>query len=128
TGSLKSGNYKFRAYTNWMKNFDPSYYYEQSLSIINPQTYAASTNETDDLAPQIQFLVEGGSLINGLESKVACKVTGAGGFGIPYHAALIKNGRDTILRFKDFKFGMSTFSFTPVVNTSYTCVFTLNGK
>ena len=32
---IRTGNYLIRAYTNWMKNFDPSFYFEQPLTIIN---------------------------------------------------------------------------------------------
>ncbi len=28
-------NYVFRAYTNWMKNFSPDFYYEHTLHIVN---------------------------------------------------------------------------------------------
>src|SRR5579872_7270189 len=33
--TLNSGNYKLRAYTNWMKNFGPGYFFEQPVTIIN---------------------------------------------------------------------------------------------
>ena len=33
--NLNSGNFKFRAYTNWMKNFDAQFYFEQAITIIN---------------------------------------------------------------------------------------------
>src|ERR1700712_2221044 len=34
-GFLPSGNYVLRAYTNWMKNFSPEFYYEHTLHIVN---------------------------------------------------------------------------------------------
>ncbi len=33
--TLNSGNYKLRAYTSWMKNFGPDYFFEQPITIIN---------------------------------------------------------------------------------------------
>jgi hypothetical protein len=33
--SVNSGNYKLRAYTNWMKNFSAVYYFEKPLTIVN---------------------------------------------------------------------------------------------
>lgn len=33
--SLPTSNYQIRAYTNWMKNFDPHYFYSIELSIYN---------------------------------------------------------------------------------------------
>src|SRR6185312_15122950 len=33
--SVPSGEYLFRAYTSWMKNFNPDLYYSQALTIFN---------------------------------------------------------------------------------------------
>ena len=33
--SLPTGNYLLRAYTNWMKNFPPEFYFEQTISVVN---------------------------------------------------------------------------------------------
>jgi hypothetical protein len=35
--SLNSGNYLFRAYTNWMKNFPADYYFEKQITILIPK-------------------------------------------------------------------------------------------
>jgi hypothetical protein len=32
---LVTGNYKIRAYTNWMKNFSPNFFFEKEVSIVN---------------------------------------------------------------------------------------------
>src|SRR6218665_1704505 len=32
---INTGNYVVRAYTNWMKNFSPEFYYQQSITILN---------------------------------------------------------------------------------------------
>ena len=34
--SMPSGNYLLRAYTNWMKNFEPDLYFEKTITIVNP--------------------------------------------------------------------------------------------
>src|ERR1700733_1805307 len=34
--SVTNGNYKFRAYTSWMKNFSPDFYFEKPITLINP--------------------------------------------------------------------------------------------
>lgn len=33
--SLKEGNYRIRAYTNWMRNFDDAYYFDKTITIGN---------------------------------------------------------------------------------------------
>src|SRR5205823_2009621 len=34
--SINSGNYRLRAYTNWMKNFSADFYFEKTITIVNP--------------------------------------------------------------------------------------------
>ena len=38
--SINTGNYQFRAYTNWMKNFDADFFFEKRITIINAYKYA----------------------------------------------------------------------------------------
>src|SRR5687768_14066520 len=33
--SINSGNFTLRAYTNWMRNFKPDYYFHTDISIVN---------------------------------------------------------------------------------------------
>lgn len=35
TDSLKEGNYRIRAYTNWMRNFDEDYFFDKTITIGN---------------------------------------------------------------------------------------------
>src|ERR1700712_1662086 len=119
--SLSNGNFKLRAYTNWMKNFSPDYYFEKKITIVNPQrtpTYAKSNKGDYD----IQFFPEGGSLVNGINSKVAFKAVGKDGMGIDFTGAIINQKNDTIIRFKPLKFGMGQFSFTPAADNTYKAV------
>ena len=71
---IKSGHYVLRAFTNWMKNFDPGFVFQKSLRIINP---SVTTNQEIAEKPrvtfQIDFFPEGGDMINGLTGKVAVK-------------------------------------------------------
>jgi len=120
-----NGNYKFRAYTNWMKNFSPEYYFEKKLTIVNPQIapppmIAANPNDFD-----IQFFPEGGNLVSGLTSKVGFKAVNKAGMGIDLTGAVINQKNDTIVKFKTLKFGMGNFSFTPDAANTYKAVIRL---
>jgi hypothetical protein len=44
--NLPTGNYKFRAYTAWMKNFGPEFFFEKQVSIINPLSNAKTQIKT----------------------------------------------------------------------------------
>ncbi len=71
--SFNSGVYRLRAYTNWMKNFDPVYYFEKPITIVNSLknlNRGAALPRNYDL----QFFPEGGNLVQGIQSKVAFKI------------------------------------------------------
>src|SRR5690606_715596 len=68
--SLATGNYRFRAYTHWMKNFPPGFFYHQVISIVNPFLVPDQRTEKKESDLRVWFFPEGGHLVNGLESKI----------------------------------------------------------
>jgi hypothetical protein len=124
--SLSNGNYKLRAYTNWMKNFSPDYYFEKNILIVNPLKTPDAITRQIQKDYDVQFFPEGGNLINGITSRVAFKVTAASGLALEAYEGFIVNGHnDTITRFKPLKFGMGSFMFSPGVNTTYKAIIKL---
>ncbi|WP_018619480.1 hypothetical protein [Spirosoma luteum] len=117
--SLRSGLYRMRAYTNWMKNFSADYFFEKNLTIVNPFTPIDPPLPKAITDYDIQFFPEGGNLVQGLASKVAFKVADSTGHGIPVRGWLMSGQSDTLVRFASHKFGMGTFRFTPTANTTY---------
>ncbi|MDP9230432.1 MAG: hypothetical protein M3O67_07155 [Bacteroidota bacterium] len=114
-----SGNYIFRAYTTWMKNFDPEFYFQKNITIINTiQKYPIISEKIPD-SFDVHFFPEGGDLVNELQSKVAFRVTDASGKGIDFNGAIIDQNNDTIVRFYPAKFGIGNFIFTPEKNSRY---------
>src|SRR5579872_918109 len=81
--SLPPGNYRVRAYTQWMRNDGEGAFFYQTIpiaSLINnrvPESIARrpATNDKAD----VQFFPEGGTLIAGIRSKVAFKAIGTNG-------------------------------------------------
>jgi hypothetical protein len=120
-GSLNSGIYKLRAYTSWMKNFSADYYFEKPVTIINSlkalDVQPASLRNYD-----IQFFPEGGSLVQGIQSRVAFKVVDQSGRGVDCKGFLLNNKNDTIISFQSLKFGIGNFIFTPAAGTTYKAV------
>jgi hypothetical protein len=70
-GELEAGVYFLRAYTQWMTNFNPSFQYIKQLLIYNPAS--AKKIELNTSAWKTIAQPEGGSLIEGLETKVAVR-------------------------------------------------------
>jgi hypothetical protein len=126
--SVKSGNYKLRAYTSWMKNFSPEYYFEEIIRIVNPQVVSDISNKQNSPGYDIQFFPEGGNLVNDIKSKVAFKAVGVDGKGIDFKGVVVDQKNDTVLRFSPLKFGMGSFLFTPAKNNTYTAVIRTAGN
>ncbi|MEO8887664.1 MAG: hypothetical protein ABI367_16485 [Mucilaginibacter sp.] len=127
--SATSGNYKLRAYTNWMKNFSADKYFEKNITIINSQKeITLQTKEPVVADYDVQFFPEGGNLVSGLNSKIAYRAVGADGKGIDFTGAIVNRANDTIVRFKPHKFGIGTFIFKPEATNAYRAVLKVNGK
>lgn len=122
--SLTSGNYKIRAYTNWMKNAGPDYFFEKQVTIVNTQKNRdlPQPPATTAGAPDIRFFPEGGNLVAGIPSKMACKVQGTDGKGLNFRGGIINENNDTVVRFHSFKFGTGSFNFTPAAGHTYKAV------
>jgi hypothetical protein len=121
--SANNGNYKLRAYTNWMKNFSPDYYFEKSIAIINPLKSPEAVAKAQPLGYDVQFFPEGGSLVAGVNSKVAFKVTASDGNGLSeYRGFIVDQKNDTVARFNPLKFGIGSFLFTPVAGNVYKAI------
>ena len=53
--TINNGAYKLRAYTSWMKNFSPEFYFEKVITIINPQIIPEADMEKNSPSYNIQF-------------------------------------------------------------------------
>lgn len=117
--SLRSGTYRMRAYTNWMKNFSSGYFFEKTLTIVNPFTPFDPPQPKALPDYDIQFFPEGGNLVQGLTGKVAFKAADSTGRGVAVRGWLLNDKNDTLSRFASLAFGMGTFTLTPEANTTY---------
>ena len=119
--SANNGSYKLRAYTNWMKNFSPEFYFEKPLTIINtikiPEPIKPVVAKND-----IQFFPEGGNLIMNVVNKVAFKAVDIHGNGVSIRGVIMNSHNDTVTKFKSFKFGMGIFLFKPDSDKKYKAI------
>ncbi|HEY9195950.1 MAG TPA: hypothetical protein VIM77_06780, partial [Mucilaginibacter sp.] len=126
--NLSTGNFLLRAYTSWMKNFGPEYYFSKKLTIINPLKSPDAVPKPAPANYDIQFFPEGGNLLAGVESTIAVKATDQWGKGANFKGAIINQKNDTILRFQSLKFGMGRFNFKPQNNVVCRAVINIDGK
>ena len=128
--TINSGNYKIRAYTNWMKNAGPDYFFEKMITIVNAQKSRepSSPQSTSAAPPEIHFFPEGGNLVTGIQSKIACKVIGSDGKGLPFKGNIVDENNNIVTDFKSLIFGMGNFLFTPMPEHTYKAVLTIGNN
>lgn len=125
--SLNSGHYLFRAYTSWMKNFDPAYFFESRVTVFNPRKPMADAKPAA-AGYDVQFFPEGGHLVLGINNRVAFKVTGSDGKGVAAGGIIVTSHGDTAAKISTFKFGIGSFVFTPQANENYKAIINVNGQ
>ncbi len=126
--NLSTGNFILRAYTSWMKNFDPDYYFSKKLSIINPLKSPDKEYKAIAATYDVQFFPEGGSLVNGIASVVGVKANDQWGKSVNFKGAILNQKNDTLIKFESLKFGIGHFSFKPENGGVYHAVVNIDGK
>lgn len=136
---FKEGNYRLRAYTQWMRNSDKDYFFDHTFMIGDPflnSTDAKSNSkiikkETKEKVSKkailkgelsdsdVQFFPESGGLINGITSKVAFKAIGINGAGISIKGKIKDNEGKEIAGFSSLYAGMGAFDLKPESGKSY---------
>lgn len=126
--SLASGSYTVRAYTSWMQNFGPEYYFHHPVTVLNTFSASGTVASKDSAAYDVQFFPEGGNLVQGLRSKVGFKVTNHAGKAVPAAGQVLDQNGAVAATFTTLRFGMGNFVFTPAAGRTYTAVVTLPGR
>jgi hypothetical protein len=137
--SINTGNYRLRAYTNWMKNFGPGSFFEEPLTIVNtfkgfiidsPATRPAPSDPqrpTSTRPPAVPYILtffpEGGDLISNLASNIAFEATDDQGRPISTGGYIVTDKRDTVAFFHTGAEGMGKFTLTPSAANTYTAIF-----
>ncbi|MGV3588820.1 MAG: hypothetical protein ACO1OF_17575 [Adhaeribacter sp.] len=118
--TIASGNYLVRAYTNWMKNFSPEFYFEKVITVVNTlQDTEVIAPPAPALAVDIQFFPEGGNLVRGVPTKVGFRAVNTQGQGVPVTGVILDENDQTVAPIQALKFGIGTFTFTPANNKTY---------
>ena len=124
-----SGEYKFVAFTNWMKNFKEQNYFVETIKIIDPKKETVIKNKTISDKIDAQFLPESGHLLANTENKIGVVIKNELGFGVSnLTGELLDNNKLIITSFKVNKLGIGNFVFTPGFNNKYTVKIHHNDK
>ncbi|WP_462251108.1 TonB-dependent receptor [Ekhidna sp.] len=117
---LKSGEYQVRAYTNWMRNFDDEFIFRKNFKILNPLNSSEESNaNVPNDSIYLDFLPEGGDLIDGIGSKVAIKAYDKFGFGVSLEGVIKSKDGATNTDFNTNELGMGEIYLTPSSDSDY---------
>jgi len=122
---LKSGKYRLRAYTNYMRNYDDHLFFNKDISIINSSDNAGVFSDTARYIKnklEITFFPEGGSLVDYVSSIIAFKAVNASGAGCEASGEIYSSAGDLVTTFKSTHRGMGAFSLKPVHGLKYYAV------
>jgi TonB-dependent SusC/RagA subfamily outer membrane receptor len=133
--TLPEGLYQIRAFTNWMQNFDEAFYFNRNFAVTNPayskliSPKQARANQKEivnreKMADEIdlQFMPEGGVLVNDLLSTVAFKAINQLGKGVNIKGSIVDENGTEITPFETFFKGMGRFLLTPKKGKKYFAV------
>jgi hypothetical protein len=111
-----SDEYTLTAYTNWMRNQSPDFYFTKRFLVVG-NTPSVSTASKSDL--RLYFFPEGGSFVAGFENKVAFKATDEKGKGVKLKGVVVEGEDKAMVIFQDEHLGMGSFAFTPQAGKIY---------
>ncbi len=119
---IPSGQYQLRAYTNWMKNFPPEFYFNRTITVVNAllPRKADSTGLSGKRA--VYFFPESGRLLAGVETKITFKTTDAQGRGLAAKGWVLGEKNDTVCSFATAWNGMGRFALKPAAGARYRAV------
>lgn len=126
---IPSGTYTLRAYTNWMKNFDPEFTFNMPIQIVNPSapgTVSEPTNVVEKLV--LDFFPEGGHLVSGLSSKVAIKANDHLGKPMELTGLIFDNHEKEVGKFTTSPDGYASLQLTPEAGKSYFARVSIGGN
>jgi hypothetical protein len=123
--ALRSGEYKLRAYTNWMKNYGADWFFEKTITVVNARRSAELSAVADTLQYPVAFFPEGGNFVENIPCRMGFRITDQYGRGVACTGVVTEDDLDTIARFQPFRFGLGSFMVTPRTGHHYRAIFRL---
>ena len=121
--SLPKGNYRIRAYTNWMRNDGEDNHFEQLIPVASTRDYKVSESSTQKTLANnkidVQFFPEGGKLVADVKSKIAFKSISPSGLGVDVNGVIMDNENNAVSTFVSTHLGMGYFYLTPQLGKTY---------
>lgn len=124
---ITAGTYRIKAYTAWMKNFDPAFMFHRDIPVVTDAS-VGGTDQKDDTPFSVQFLPEGGNLVTNLTSFIAFKATDALGYPVDVKGEIVDDEGNRLNNLQTIHDGMGKFAITPKAGKQYFAVIKARGK
>ena len=112
--------YTFKAFTNYMLNFDEQNHFEQKFKVIYADKEEEIKLTSNNTKIDLQLLPEGGHLITDVFNNVAVIAKNEKGEGIPNASvSIVTLNNELISEFKLNEFGIGKTIFKPMMGESY---------
>ena len=123
-----TGNYTFKAYTNWMLNFEQQNFYTETFRVIDPEKNKYVDKKILKPTIDAQFLPEGGHILNNTINTIGIVLKDEYGYGVPKISGELRDEKNNILTsFKVNQLGIGRFSFLAKNNKNYKIILSNNG-
>lgn len=127
---MTQGEYKVRAYTNYMKNFDDTCFFirsvfvnsSQSNEVVNQISSADKNIDNKELTESklhVQFFPEGGYMVNGFLNRIGFKIVDSSGKGVDLGGEIVDESNKKVKTFKTSKNGLGLFQLLPQQGSSF---------
>ncbi|MDQ2752656.1 MAG: TonB-dependent receptor plug domain-containing protein, partial [Bacteroidota bacterium] len=122
--SLRTGNYRVRAYTQWMRNRGETDFFEQNIAIgslkkANTDSLPKQSVQTTKSKADLQFFPEGGNLVIDIPTKIAFKAIATNGLSVTVKGVVVDKQNKEVATFASTHAGMGYFFITPTEGNSY---------
>lgn len=118
-GYISKGNYRIRAYTQWMQNAGNTYVYDKTIPVNGKSIAPVYAAKATDTKADIQFFPEGGTFVAALPTKIAFKAVGSNGMGVYVKGVVVDNNNVEVAKFTSAHLGMGQIFITPEDGKAY---------
>lgn len=118
-GYISKGNYRIRAYTQWMQNAGNTYVYDKNIPVNGKSIAPVYAAKATDTKADIQFFPEGGTFVAALPTKIAFKAVGSNGMGVYVKGTVVDNNNVEVAKFTSAHLGMGQIFITPEGGKTY---------
>ncbi|QXV66600.1 TonB-dependent receptor plug domain-containing protein [Mucilaginibacter sp. 21P] len=114
---FQKGNYRVRAYTNWMRNYRDNNFFYRTIPVNS--TISAAKPQNAGGKPDMQFFAEAGVFVAGIPTRFAFKAVADNGLGIDVHGVVVDNNDVVVAKLRSAHLGMGQFYLTAIAGKTY---------